>query len=322
MKKKNFCKISVCLFSIFIFFSCERSTIQNQVNIPEVVTSEVTEITETTANCGGNINSDGGADVTVKGVCWSINSNPIIADNMTIEGTGTGSFTSTITGLVENTTYNVRAYATNSAGTGYGNAVTFTTSTTTENTVTDIDGNVYRTIRIANQVWMAENLTTTKYNDGVIIPHIIDDVAWGNLSTPGYCFYNNDTVNIDGHGAIYNWYAINTGKLAPLGWHIPTKTEFETLIAAVNNNGNALKAVGQGTGSGTGTNTSGFSALLSGCRVGGLSFFNRDYNTYFWSSNEFSAAEAHTMNLNYLDSNINPMVKYKNEGFSVRCIKD
>ena len=189
-------------------------------------------------------------------------------------------------------------------------------------TVTDFDNNVYQTILIGNQWWMAENLRTSRYNDGEQIPYITDDGVWGSLNTPGYCYYNNDSVNLNGHGAIYNWHTVNTGKLAPDGWHIPTKEEFEILAEAVNNSSNALKAVGQGTGSGAGTNTSGFSALLSGVRVGGLFFFNRGWNTYFLSSSQFNRTLAHTMNLYYDDNNINPMPKYKNEGFSVRCIKD
>ena len=313
---------AILLIIAFQMASCDKGTEPVQTSIPVLTTTDVTGITTSLAMSGGNITSDGGAAVTARGVCWSTEANPTIADNVTTDGTGDGIYISTITGLFENTTYHVRAYATNSVGTGYGNIITFTTSMLTGNTVTDIDGNIYQIVRIGNQVWMAENLRTSRLNDGQIISYITDDTAWGDLNTPGYCFYNNDSVNVAGHGAIYNWYAVDTGKLAPAGWHVPTAEEFETLAAAVNNNSNALKAVGQGTGSGAGTNTSGFSALLSGCRVGGLFFFNRGINTYFWSSSGFGADMAYTMNLFYDDSNINHMVKYKNEGFSVRCIKD
>ena len=86
------------------------------------------------------------------------------------------------------------------------------------NTVTDIDGNVYQTVKIGTQTWMVENLKTTKFNDGTSIPNITDSLAWWALSTPGYCFYNNDTANKSIYGALYNWYTVKTDKLAPTGW--------------------------------------------------------------------------------------------------------
>src|SRR5665647_1584626 len=89
-------------------------------------------------------------------------------------------------------------------------------------TVKDIDGNVYHTVKIGTQVWMVENLKTTKYNDGTSIPNIIDGTTWSNLTTPGFCFYNNDAANKNIYGALYNWYTVNTGKLAPTGWHVST----------------------------------------------------------------------------------------------------
>jgi hypothetical protein len=89
-------------------------------------------------------------------------------------------------------------------------------------TVTDIDGNVYQAVKIGNQVWTVENLRTTRYNDGTAIPYVTDNSAWANLTTPGYCYYFNDsTANADKYGVLYNWYTVNTGKLSPAGWHVP-----------------------------------------------------------------------------------------------------
>ncbi|MDD4729737.1 MAG: FISUMP domain-containing protein, partial [Dysgonamonadaceae bacterium] len=96
-------------------------------------------------------------------------------------------------------------------------------------TVTDIDDNVYHTVTIGTQVWMVENLKTTKYNDGTSIPLVSDGTAWSNLATPGYCFYNNDAANKSTYGALYNWFTVNTNKLAPTGWHVPTDAESTTL---------------------------------------------------------------------------------------------
>jgi uncharacterized protein (TIGR02145 family) len=98
-------------------------------------------------------------------------------------------------------------------------------------TLTDEDGNVYQAVKIGNQVWMAENLRTTKYNDGTAIPHVADTTTWASLTTPGYCYYNN-TTNADSikkFGALYNWYAVDTKKLAPTGWRVPDTTDWNTL---------------------------------------------------------------------------------------------
>lgn len=193
---------------------------------PVLTTTEVTNITQSTAVSGGNITDDGGATVTVRGVCWSINPTPTIKDSNTADGGGAGSFTSNITGLAIGATYYVRAYATNSKGTGYGSTMSFYTDGTV-----DVDGNVYKTVTIATQRWMAENLKTTKLNDGTSIPNVTDGKAWKNLTTPGYCWYDNDPKYYGNtYGALYNFYAVETNKLCPTGWHVPTDAEWDILI--------------------------------------------------------------------------------------------
>ena len=149
---------------------------------------------------------------------------------------------------------------------------------TAEPTVVDIDGNVYHTVTIGTQVWMVENLKTTKYNDGTAIPLVTDSAAWDELTTPGYCWYNNDSATYKNpYGALYNWYAVSTGKLAPTGWHVPTDSEWAVLTTYVGNTyyggldsaGGALKSTDKtywlspNTGA---TNSSGFSALPGGFR--------------------------------------------------------
>jgi uncharacterized protein (TIGR02145 family) len=104
-------------------------------------------------------------------------------------------------------------------------------------TVKDIDGNVYKTVTIGKQVWMAENLKTAKYNDGKTIPLVTDNTEWSNLSAPAYCWYNNDIANKEVYGALYNWYTVNTNKVCPKGWHIPIDAEWTTLTTYLGGEG-------------------------------------------------------------------------------------
>ncbi len=144
-------------------------------------------------------------------------------------------FHSTLTGLNSGTTYYVRAFATNSEGTAYGNEISFTTPECIDQPCLDIDGNIYKTVQIGTQTWMAENLKTTRYNDGS--PIILGNggpagyTKWFDLQEGAYCWYDNDAKTYkDAYGAIYNWHAVGTGKLCPTGWHVPTYSEWTTLI--------------------------------------------------------------------------------------------
>ena len=129
-----------------------------------------------------------------------------------------------------------------------------------EHTITDIDGNVYRTIRIGDQEWMSENLKTTRYNDGQPIPNITDNSQWVNLTTPGYCWYNNNLSNKEIYGGLYNWYAVSAGNLAPEGWHVPSEAEWVSLIQFLGGEaiaGSRLEQMGF-TAQGAGQRTSDF----------------------------------------------------------------
>jgi uncharacterized protein (TIGR02145 family) len=312
---------------------------------PTLTTTPGNSISKTTATSGGIITFDGGLAVIVRGVCWSTSEYPTISNSKTADGSGAGSFTSQITGLTENTKYYIRAYATNLVGTTYGLQESFTTIANpvivSGPNVLDYDGNVYHSITIGLQTWMVENLKTTSYIDGSPISNVTDNIAWSKLRTPAYCWYNNDISNKTTYGALYNWYAINTGKLAPTGWHVATIVEWTTLTSYISSHlGNSLNTskafaatTNWSTFSSAGTigcdlnnnNSSGFSALPGGDRnqYDNGTFNNLGYYGSWWSGTESSLYLANIFGLYYN----NNLVSYsdrtsKSNGYSVRCVKD
>jgi uncharacterized protein (TIGR02145 family) len=301
-------------------------------------TTSASAITTTTASSGGNITSDGGGTITARGVCWSTSQNPTIAlTTKTSNGTGTGSFSSSLTGLSPNTLYYVRAYATNSAGTAYGNQVSFTTLVSTN--PVDADGNTYTTVSIGTQVWMKENLKVSKYRNGDPIPTNLSDAAWSTATTGAYAIYNNDAANNTLYGKLYNWYAVADPRgLCPTGWHVPTDAEWyflENYLDPTVNDPNAtgyrgtdvggkLKAVSSlWTGSNTSaTNSSGFTGLPGGSRFNGGSFESIGANGVWWSSPQGSSSAAWYRVLDYFFAGSDRNVGNKSYGFSVRCLRD
>jgi uncharacterized protein (TIGR02145 family) len=247
-----------------------------------------------------------------------------------------------MTGLVAATVYYVRAYATNSSSlTGYGSQIVFSTA------MIDNDGNKYGTVVIGSQVWMAENLKTTKYNDGVAIPNLTVSADWiaenGTLGHDGaYCWYSNDGTTYKGpFGGLYNWYAVNTGKLCPTGWHAPTDDEFNTLemtlgmtLAQVNtygwrgtDQGSQLKDNGGWYAGEDGTNTSGFTAVPAGYRYYLTGTFNNggaitDAIGGFWSITDDAATTAWFRWVQGTHPQVYKAVVVKSAGKSVRCVKD
>ena len=416
----------------------EVSFTTSSIMVPSLTTTPVTSVTLTTATSGGNISADGGEDITSRGVCWATSSNPSINDSKTTDGAGTGSFESILSALQQGTTYYLRAYATNSVGTGYGNEVTFNTNpgfvptfriaevlsinvttalfncfissdfagnitasgvcwATTPNptlintstsdwkgnmiyqsnltglqsstiyyarayatnsegtgyseqiqfttlndhtgetgTINDIDGNTYSTIGIGSQIWMAENLKTTKYNDGTDIPLVTDSTEWMALLTPAYCWYNNDaSAYKDPYGALYNWFTLdaasNGGKNAcPIGWHLfwnDWGILFDYLGGYDGFAGGKLKESGTthwNTPNTGATNETGFTALPGGDRYNGFGGIGTDGN--YWSSlhgpaGDFPSANGYTVMNN--EANIHFYNRYDAKaGFSVRCVKD
>lgn len=193
----------------------------------------------------------------------------------------------------------------------------------------DADGNNYTTVLIGSQTWMAENLKTTKFNDNSDVPLVTLNTAWNNLSTPGYSWYNNDeTTYKNKYGALYNWYAVNAGNLAPTGWHVPSDAEYTTLttyLGGLTVTGGKLKEKGilNWTTPNTGaTNQTGFTALPSGYRNVNGTYANVNSTTLFWSTTPGATIYAYGRRLDFNQNAVTAQSYQKVFGFSVRCIKD
>jgi len=216
--------------------------------------------------------------------------------------------------------------------------------TSTGETVTDYDGNVYSTVTIGNQVWMTENLKVTHYRDGTEITNVTDAAAWIALTTEAYCIYNNNASSeVDTYGALYNWYAATDAhNIAPEGWHVPTDAEWKELEMALGMSQSEADRLGcRGTNEGSklashadlwndGTlendsefGTSGFTALPGGDRShysGG--YVTMGYNGGFWSATEYGSTTAWGRELYYVHSDVNRGHFSRRYGFAVRCVRD
>jgi len=310
---------------------------------PTITTTTVSDIATSNAKSGGTIVSNGGDNITVSGVVWSTGTNPTTAlTTKTTNGAATGSFTSTMAGLAPETTYYVRAYATNSIGTSYGAEESYTTATAP---VTS-DGEV----TIGSQIWTTRNLNVATYSDGTEIPQVTDPAAWESLTTGAWCYYNNDPANEAVYGKLYNWYAVVgiwdeasktdesiRKQLAPTGYHVPSSTEIITLIDGLGGAANAYKMIEIGQGiwpapdpedemlygpTPAATNSTGFTALPGGFRYSGTDFYNIGNTGYLWSTSSWvQPHSASILSISPNFANYNDAM-YKYGGLSVRCIKD
>jgi len=205
-------------------------------------------------------------------------------------------------------------------------------------TVSDIDGNTYKTVQIGTQLWMAENLRTTKYQNGTPIPNVTDNAKWKKLTTGAWCYYNNDAANNTLYGKLYNWYAVkNTNRLCPKGWHVPTNAEWnkllkflepsaDTTLCCNNQAGNKMKTKGiqyWQSPNQKATNSSGFSGLPGGARnLNGSTFNYMGQTGYWWSETETITKSGYGRFLFYLNGTLTRFNGVKSDGFCVRCLKD
>lgn len=196
-------------------------------------------------------------------------------------------------------------------------------------TVRDVEGNVYLTTTIGTQTWMAENLKTTKFNDGTSIPFVPDDKAWKVLKTPAYCWFDYDIKNKEIYGALYNWHTVSSGKLCPKGWHVPEDSEWTILVTFLGDPevaGNKLKESGMKHWKNSLTYSPdelGFTALPGGMRLfTGIFPDFADSYAIWWTSTECTPTEAWTRGLQDITTRVWKGPNDKRNGYSVRCIKN
>ena len=299
-------------------------------------------VTSVISYAGGNGGTHNGQVVTstgVSGLTATLQAGTFANGNGTlsyeITGTpnaqGTASFEINIGGKMCSLTRTVNASQ------NQPSEINFTSSEipvgTFQENISDIDGNSYKTVKIGNQTWMGENLKTSKYNDGTTIPNITDNTQWDNNTTGAWAYYNNDPVNNAKYGKLYNWYAVSpttngNKNVCPTGWHVPTDAEWTVLTDYLGGEtvaGGKMKEVGTtswfspNTGA---TNTSLFSALPVGQRFGNGSYNYVGVGGYWWSSTENWTSSAWDRIVYYNYGNAYRGHWVKNDGLSVRCLRD
>jgi len=302
------------------------------ITLPSVSTVEVDNIKFDSASIEGKINDDGGSEIIDKGVCWNIEKAPTTENTCISKGEGEEDFTITIQNLEPKTIYFARTYAENAVGTAYGNEIEFKTN---KRIVTDIDGNEYEVVDIGGQVWMAENLRTTKYTDGAVVSNIKNSRNWENTTSGAWSFYNNNAAYNDDFGKLYNWHAVNDSRgLCPKGWSVPSRYDWDRLINYLggnslnSNTGGKLKATGTefwNSPNRGATNESGFNARGGGARISGS---DPDFR-HFGSSGSFWSSRAHEtitawgyILFNDASRIVTTPEYYKTDGLSVRCLKN
>ncbi|MCX6226735.1 MAG: T9SS type A sorting domain-containing protein [Bacteroidia bacterium] len=300
---------------------------QGTPGLASLTSTEITAITDTTASSGGVITSNWGAGVTMRGVCWNTNENPTVNDSKTADGSGAGKFSSILAGLRPGTQYYVRAYATNSAGTAYGEQKEFKTTGVGDETTFEYDGRIYNFKTIGTQTWMTENLA--------YLP-AVNPSSDGSVASP-YCYvYGFEgrsvdsakaTANYADYGVLYNWPAALI--VCPLGWHLPSDAEWTTLTTYLGGDevaGGKMKKTGttywRSPNIGA-TNESGFTALAGGYRSWEAYFYGLGQTTAFWSSKVYDSFVAYSWYLTFDNRAIVPgRLAARPSGYSVRCVRD
>lgn len=290
--------------------------------LPTVSMTGLSEIFPNSIRFNAQVLSDGGGHITSKGIVYGTQPQPTLLDQSATSGTDNGAFEGTITNLLPNTKYYFRAFATNELGTRYSNQLL-------ENTpplVTDVDGNIYKGIKIGTQVWLNKNLMVTKYQNKDTIDEVIPDGLWQNLLSGGWSNIDNSANNNEVYGKLYNWFAVSDErKICPQGWKIPSDDDWTVLtsyLGGLDVAGGKLKATGigfWGIPNAWASNLSFFTGLPSGYRDEHGMFFGIGYYAIWWTSNS-NGAEAWSR---YVYNEFNYASKEtlsKNQGLSIRCL--
>jgi uncharacterized protein (TIGR02145 family) len=306
------------------------------MTIPTITTVVPSGITSSTTISGGQIISDGGTAILIKGICWSTSPNPNVSlSTKTINGSGNDNFISQIENLSPLTTYYVRAYATNSIGTSYGNQQIITTTNSlfaSGQGVVDIDGNFYESVFIGTQEFMKSNLRVTKLNNSVSIPNVFDNAAWQNILTSGsgelgYCWYQNNIGYKQDFGALYNMNVVISEKICPIGWHVPQNKEWNKLTKYLGDTiiaGGKLKEQGTSNWNSPNigaTNSSGFTGLPGGYRYWDGTFMEMGNFAFFWSLTQ-PYTDMKQKVLRSSNSSFEYNHNWEGFGHSIRCLKD
>jgi len=309
--------------------ACEKEEAIEPVIQPYVTTTDITGITDNTAIAGGTVTDEGDAPVTEREFCWSTSADPTIANNKITAGNGKGAFQSTLTGLDEFTTYYVRAYATNRAGTAYGSNVSFRTrqksvDVTCETTITDAEGNTYKAVKIGSQCWMESNLKTMRYNNGSLITNLTEQSEWNTVTSGAWSYYKN-SPDSSSYGLLYNWHAAASANICPKGWHVPTDEDIRRLIDFLGTgNAAALKSATGWPEGKTGTNSSGFNFFPAGSRFQSSGFINLGRAGFMWTS---SAQPDNPLSgilyaITEASSGLTQAYQPQNTGACIRCVRN
>ena len=336
-------KILIFTLISVIFISCSSNS-DSSGGIPEnlfnVETYTVNNIGHQSATVFGTFGPSFLSEVSAYGICYGLSPNPTITDMHTTAtnfDAVSGTFSSNLSPLSQNTTYYVRAYGTKGSETFYGDQITFTTLSqlfTNAGAVNDVDGNTYSSITINSKQWMKENLNVSKYRNGDVIPEVTDITQWDDLTTGAWCYYANDTANGTTYGKLYNWYAVNDPRgLAPAGWHIPTDQEWTSLttfLGGASVAGSKMRDTG-GLWSASGqpaTNQAGFSALPGGYSYLTLTYTPADQPfkslgevAYWWSATSSNTNTAYSVNVSLTNLLTRSSIRNKT-AISVRCVKN
>jgi len=340
MIQRRFSKLITGITLILLLVRCTQDP---KLSLPIISITGVNSVSETTALIGAEIIDNGGGLIVSCGVCCDSLPEVSIMSSITVDSLTTNRFNSFIKGLKRNKMYYLRAYATNSFGTAYSEEISFKTT----DRISDIDGNEYRTVRIGNQLWLSDNLRTTKFNDGSAIQNVTKHSQWITLNTAGYCWYLNNLDFKNPFGGIYNWHAVNSGKLAPTGWHVPTSKEWNELFHFLASHdygyqGDTLKIAkaladstyfdmlppfwysldGSPENKPSKNNKSGFSGISNAIRNQSDDFISMGRYCFWWSATSIDSQNA--ISKGFMRDSVrvydfhSPII----DGLSVRCVKD